>query len=663
MISKYVIITFAALALFSQGLFANGVEAIQLEHVAIDTSLGCDREFFRSSQGAQGIIYVLPYVMIDVDETGENIFSIREVKEWRENKNHLLSVQLYFPYDEADIKSKVHLDEMGSVQTCNFTAVKNFLNAKEKDPAKRVHTISPIPLTYIEVSIPEYISAVSRVGSTNVEANDVVDYLGKPRVFNLPMTKEEYHSVVGALQSRVGLQARVKFHFKARQNNGAVRITVNRQQLAVNFQLAAKGEKYIARADLDVALRTSMEKSGVTIETQAGNNSELFDKVATQIIEKVVSQIDLSITEQAKPNSATCEAPEGKVCVSTVLGIISQRIDQTISYNNSTAPEAATAESVVDLNLLRLEDPRLEVIRVISGEPDPVLSRPILAGETVRIRPGYYSIVTRRYQKSFSYLTADEIAKEKYATHFLNYLSSRWFKVEDETRNHRAMAVGKFAIGGLAVGSLYQEYYWKRTIQKPVIVSNPRASLKETEFDRFPIEVSFSLHGNDRRSYEFRQLVGDKPDWRAEFDSSGVLVLTAKKDLGFMKLRERFRAVTQERKNELIEKLKAEGKSLNEDLYYLRKPTEIETITMEARRIWDSAPVVVGSPVVVRSNPRAATVLKVVNFYVTTPTREETSTTADPASVAPPPAPLPEKPQENPQILPIPVPEEIAPPH
>lgn len=610
-LSSIVISGFALL--WSVTASAAGVEAIQLQHVPIDASLGCDRVFFKSTQYFKGTIYVLPYVMLDVDDYGEPIFNINELNEKIDDKSHTLSVQLYFPYDETDIKARVNSDNVGAVQTCNFTAVKNFLNKGITDPEQKIKTISPMPLTYIEVSIPDMIASVSRAGTKNSESNDIIDYLGKPRIFRLSMTQFEHESVLSALQSNVGLQARVRFHFKARQNDGAVRISINRQQIALNFKLNAKG-KYIAQADLDVALKTAMSKSGITIEMDGGSSkSELFDKITTQLIEKVVSQLDFSQpAANDKTTPAKCDAPEGQICVSVVADYLSQKLDQTLNFTNSTAPEMATAESTVDLNLMRIEDPKIHVIKVISGEADPVFSQAIYAGDVVKINPGYLSTIYRDYRKVESYLTIDELSKPDIRSYYQDYLSSRFFSIQDETRNNQTMAVGRYWGPSLIV----DEHIWKKITLRPQIIQNPRRKITKKIFAELPINISFSNYGNDRTSISFQKLMGDHSHWSAELDEAGSIVIKAKKDLGLMKLRESFSI------KKLSDKMRLEIESKgplalpNEDLEineFVRIPQPTESVVMETRS-WSGK--TLANPIVIRKNERAASILRVAYFYV-----------------------------------------------
>lgn len=604
-------------SLISPSALAAGVEAIQLQHVPIDASLGCDRIFFKSTQYFKGTIYVLPYVMLDIDAYGEPIFDMKELHPSKDGKTHALNFQLYFPYDEADIKSRVNSDNVGATQTCNFTAVKNFLNKGVVDPEQQIKTISPMPLTFIEVSIPDMIASVSRAGNGGTDSNDVIDYLGKPRAFRLSMTAPEYENILSAIQSNVGLQAKVRFYFKARQNDGAVRININRQQIAMNFKLNAKG-KYIAQAELDAALRLAMTKSGITIETDAGTNkSELLEKVTAQLIDKVISQLDLSSnggSDKAQPNNTPikCDAPEGQACVAIVADYLSQKLDQSITFTNNSAPEIATAESTVDLNIMRIEDPKIHVIKVISGEADPVLSEPIYKGDVVKINPGFLSTITREYRKIESYLTLDELSKPTISTHFSDYLSSGFFKVTDQTRNNQTIAVGK----DWGVLGLMNDYLWKKITLRPQVVNNPRIKLSVAKFKELPIRLSFSSIGNDRIFTSLDKLKENSNQWDADMDENGTITIRAKEDLGLMKFRESFKI-----KKDYDKENPEKGLAVDE---FVREAQDIETVIMETRG-WTGT--TQSKPVVIRRNERAVRVLKVAYLYVSKTKANEASPT------------------------------------
>jgi len=565
------------------------VEAIQLEHVPIDSSLECDRIFFRSSQNFKNTIYVLPIVIPQTDEFGEAVMSTDIDPQAPAGKKYVLNFQIYFPSDDAATKARTHVDQAGTIPTCNFAKVKRFLNQRFKGEEavdapdeEKIHTISAMPLTSIEVSLPTHLNSTAIIGRPTEDSEaDIIAYQAATFNVTLPMNDAEKQSVLEALSRDEGLQARIRLRFKAHRQVAALDVTIDMNTLAGNFRLAANGKKYIAKAKLDLALRAAMNNTRVSINITGGDDA--FNELVKQVVEKVMTEVKLlPDIAPAKIETETGEAAEeGMVEVAAVVDILTTKVNSSFSINKLTAAETATAEVHIPLRAV-LGDPNIRVLRVVSGEDtmEPTLGKELKKGQTIVITNGYYLYQELEYKEFYSFLTTDELPNYVEKIEVLaDLLSVGGVKVTDEEWGTEYLAVGKMPWFHF---QWWNSYSWKRISRGQRIRRTPRTKMgtEAKDYARFPVFVSFTNLGAGSTRIDFADLMHDTEDWFGRLDpASGSIIVTAKRDLGLMVLRSRFRLHENndqfDLKDELREKCeKLTGSNERMDCYFPACSTE-----------------------------------------------------------------------------------------
>lgn len=585
---------------------AGGIEAVQLDYVPTDVSLKCDRIFFKSTQHLTGVIYAVPRVIADTDQYNEDV--VRLVKNPNEtpDKPFMLSFSVYFPRDDEEIKSKKSFDESAKFKACNFEQVKEYLNTV--NPKEPVHTVASMPITSFEVSLPDYLSGSKIVGRTAEQGGtDIIDYQGKLYNFSFEVSEKESRGLMDAIQSQEGLQARIRFQFQARRRDGSLSVKIDTSKLAASFEAQAKGKYKIARGQIDASLRMALDSMQLQINTQQGSAD--FQAIANKIIDKVLAELNLAIKDVVPGDKPEVENSSEEIEVSVVANVIRNKLSQNIEYNNVKEAEAASAESVIQLDSGHL-DPRITQVRVSAGEGDATLNKPILAGQTIRIIPAFQALLTIEYKEKTSYLSVEQMRSEAYSEHFQQLFTSGRYSIENETRNGVPVAVIRPYLMFAPVQYFTTEYLWRRVERKPVIVRNPRVTMGNQieDFERFPITVAFTDVGIQRKRFKFSELLGENAYWKASYDSmTGTIVLTAKQDLGLMVFKERF--LMNGKNNDSF----AEGSEMDESDFD-RDAIVSEALIQQTIESWTD--IKDSKPIILRENTKATVKRRVVYFNV-----------------------------------------------
>lgn len=586
--------------------FAGGIEAIQLDYVANDVSLKCDRIFFRSTQHFKGTIFALPRVIPDVDDHFEDLVRIVKNPKDTPGKPYILGFSIYFPRDDEEIKSKTTFDEAAKFKACDFERVKNYHN--KINPDDPIHTVASMPITSFTISLPDFVVTEKLVFNDEEKSNeDIIDYQGKTFDFTYEITEKEMRAIKEAPN---GIQARVRFKFQARRRDGSLSIQLSTDELATNFEahLHAQDKTKIAKGEIEAAVRVALKATNLSINTQEG--SAEFSGIAGKIIDQVLAGLNFNIKDVVPGEPAKLEDSDAQIDVKIVAEVIRSKVDSNIEYNNVKAAEEASAETTVQLEPSQL-DPNVIQLRVAAGEGDAVLNRAILRGDTVTITPAYYSELEFQYQEKVSYLTEQQIKSDEYSRFFRQMLTSGRWNIENQNRSGFDVGVVTPTIMSAPKDYFLTEYAWRRVERLRVVSANPRTTMGTTpeDFDRFPVTVAFSNVGGQRRRFAFNELIGTNDYWTAHYDKFlGSIVLTANQDLGTLVLKERF--LLNEGNND-----KMANASEKDESDFRRDPVVTEELIREKRTTWTD--IEDSKPEAVRRNGKAEYKKRVVFYNLT----------------------------------------------
>ncbi len=518
---------------------AASVEAVQLDYLSPDASLNCNRIFFTSSQQFKGVVYAVPIVVPEINENNEEVGSVVPNHNAPEgsDKKYLFKFNIFFPRDEMSMKDKLAPFDASRAQSCTFAAVKNSYN--KNHPDSPIETITDMPLTSFEVTVPDYAAETVKIGKDA----DVTTYADQSFTIALPITEKEKISLFEALSNDQSVQAKIKMKFKGRSRDGSIKIEFSTSELAMNFKLAASGAKMMTRAEINAAIKVAISKTQINIQTQS-SSEEFFQKAAEEVLNKVISQIDLqskSITDSSDNSSDDkTGSDDEKISVEIVANLLAKVDNRNIQMDNTTAPEEATIDVMMSLKP-RMEDPSVMLVRVAAGEEEGSLSTTIDKDHTIRIIPAFGTLLRYGHKEYETYLNKEQLTEKRYSNFMSALTTDSNFTIRDIDRNGTTLAVGSW--GWKSVRYWFTEYVWKRVESWPELIGNQvvKANTDFDEFSRYPICVTFTNIGQQRKMIPLYKLVGNNEYFHGRYDEfTGEIVLTAKKDLGMMMFRSRF---------------------------------------------------------------------------------------------------------------------------
>ena len=320
----------------------SSVDAVQLDTIALDSSVDCTRTFFKSSQNFNGTIYVMPRVLPEAHDDEHQAFEIES-----DGQGHYaLAMGLYFPRNEEQVKDQWDM-EFNKNSRCNFDAVKDVLNKDIQDPQLKIKRIAPMPLTSIEVVIPG-VKNVGRIGRSLETDNevDILDYDGKSLPVEIPITAQEKDGINRRMERIDGVPVQVRFRFQARSHVGGVTATVDWQQLSASLQASIGTKKVITQAEFSAAVSSTVSKMSQTIKVDSGGSPE-FDKIAGQIVKTVLAQAVPAVPE-VKSSGDADSSNLNLIDVKVALSLVANQSTNVIQYDQNSAPESATAETIVE---------------------------------------------------------------------------------------------------------------------------------------------------------------------------------------------------------------------------------------------------------------------------------------------------------------------------
>jgi len=523
------------------------IESVQLDYVPLDTSVECNRIFFRSSQSnSANTIYMIPKPVLGTGVKGAKVYYISRLP----NNKYQLKVNFYFPRNDESPTVNSAILARKDLQYCNYDRVKSFLNQNVKDQNQLITTITKIPATGIQINI-DGIKATSYSGKKpgSDEQLDIYEYDGKVVTALFEISEEESLYFQSNLISSEGITAKVKFHFQARSRQSSISARINSESLVQNLttQLKANKIKYISATQLDAFLQRSVDNRSVEIISQNAT-PEMLSKITQIISDKVLNEIALANSQKSLPakvdqSKNTSTANNGLIDINLVLNVIQTKINQTINFDFVSNPESSVAQTDLKLQTDRLNDPNLAEVQLTAGKTDPTTSISVSQNQEFTISLPYWHTEKTKYIGSTKYLSLSEIQKFNLASYFPIILSEN-MSIVNLTINGTPLAQGRYTPLSEINNIPYpNKYRWKITEYFPEtskISSGNFSNLKLSTLANLPIYISFS-NFSDGLMIKLSDLLKPNEFVQAEFiESTGQIIVLAKKDLGILRFRSRF---------------------------------------------------------------------------------------------------------------------------
>ena len=540
--------TFAVLTFAQAASAANAVQAVQLDYVPVDSSIRCNRIIFTSSSRYKNTLFYMSRIVPGTGMDKEMPYSIThgEVK-----GTYNLDVNFYFPSDDEKLKkakaSTYKIDE----DACNWTEVKASINENIADPLLKKMYTSPIPLSCVQIRIPGIAATASKGQCASNDGEvDILTYLGQTLRFNFVITEAEKRAFENRIVSQQGISADIKLKFVATKRNGAITARVNFGTLVQDLQANAslKGLQFVDIDQLSLALKNSISSKSISIVRENGTstatNSEIqqVGQIVFDSIMKDIAMLPPVAPETEKLQKTKAESSlKPKVSISAALQLLQSKSSSEFTQEIIAAPETATAMTEVKLQVDRINDPNISEVIIRAGDADPAWET-VEAGQSFTINPAYWAVDTIKYVRYRNYLSRADITKLNLATDFPRLLNEN-LRVKDVTINGTSMAQGQWSpfANPMPYMSSPRVYHWIREQVNAVRRQTHSGRIEATReaFEKLNVFISFSRIGGGKM-FSLNDIIQDNPFWSGFYDPiTNRIVITAKKDLGVVRFREK----------------------------------------------------------------------------------------------------------------------------
>ena len=520
-----------------------GITSVELDHVPLDINVDCSRFFFRSRDGSMKTVYVTPFVFAGKSPyDGDGVKPGVHVQPIKGKDTYKLTIEVRFPRNPQE---SVGVFDIREVQEsyCNFETVINDLNKLVSDEDEKVQRVAHIPLTSIEVSLPNldvkpYIigEIIDRDDGTK-KSVDLLDYIDKSYSAVFEVTADQLDEINEAIQRYEGMQLDVLYRFQSISKNGDLKVTVNKEKISSNIQTKVQGKAKIAKGSLEGVLRDSILNSGLDIRLETSSD-EQFNDQARKIISQITDGLEFETLEDASGDDVYGDFKPSElkglqvVQVDALLERVSTKVSNEINLRQYDTDDDTTAETTTRFRHPYL-NPYLVEMELRDGPSSLGYPEQIRAGESITISPFQFYGVRREWKETSRYLTLNELDDNGVYESFMLAGNAK-MSIKNKEIGGRYFAQGLWWEFYFVPGIAPDFYRWIKTKRYPIRVSRLRIRrYKPTslEYLRWTgIQVTFPAISAAEPLY-LDELIGDFPEFRGEF-KNGSVVLTAKMNIG-----------------------------------------------------------------------------------------------------------------------------------
>lgn len=624
----------AGLFLFGFSAFAESetpsMGAVQLDYVALDLPVKCNRLFFRSIQQYEGTIFMMPRVKASPGPDGTATY---ETTKNPNGPGYILSIRLYFPNSDESLLTSIASNHKQDPYSCDIDAVKGAL--KRANPKDIVKTIAPMPLTSVEVHIPglgrpAVVGMLKPCGEKQSTTFDVIKYSNEVLTATGCISEEEKRYIKKRVGKSDGLPLTIKFTFNGEPRDGAITAKIDAKKLEAAFNQEIKSDQKLTKADIDFALRAALNKAenAITITSQAAT-SEPSQHIIESVINQILSKVDFAIKEQTKVKAESGKTSESGALLSskTVIDIFESIARNQFRLELFGKRIVGSALMQIPLRVGTFGNTSASVVLLKAEHPETSPGFVVMRGKQLKITPIDWVVSNYFYdQEVKTYLGVDKIRELNLGPLFPTTIGNTNFIMQNREGSDEAVGIHSY-FGRIPVP---KEYRFLRTVRPPRIkdhASNVFSELTEEEAKKLPIGLSFGVFGGEK-IFSLKQILedrrfSDKEYFLAKFDSmEGSITLTALRDLGPVQLRQMMHKRPRTADDKDQPKAKGETRHSNElpyaDVDYQKDPMPHDLVVQEEWSLLDSKPTL-GKPKVLRTGNLTLTYCKHIRFSVMRP--------------------------------------------
>ncbi len=355
-----------------------GADGVEFQTVPLDASVNCSSVILKGTHRFQGTAFVLPRFVVSMNKQQEPLFEILRT----EGDKFVIRFAIFFPRTDEDFELRTAGSNI-EMHGCNFDEVRAELNRSIAEPHKKIHTISRVPPSTIDVKI----DGVAQTFTLGGGPSSMINYQGGDQIVEFTVnSRPELDAILQRIQGDLGLGIHLHIKFNARANDGALYATVDLKQLAQNLGVALNGREVITPLELAAVIGTQLKRMSINIQTEAGSTNayavmveDIMKMVMGAVftdgsinppIEDPYSQIGADPAQadgRPTPPAIPVLGPTELIKVATVLDALNRRTSMSITYENKGRSEQHVYSTSV-LFKGQFQDPDVRIFNIVSGE-------------------------------------------------------------------------------------------------------------------------------------------------------------------------------------------------------------------------------------------------------------------------------------------------------
>lgn len=265
-------------------------DGVSFDPVPTDVNIDCNYHILQGTQRFRGTYFVIPKVSIARDREDKVAIKLLPLA----NGNIAFDFALNFQRGTEARNTKAGLpDAERYANTCNFEKLRENINKhyeELKQPENKVWSLSPLPITNIEVRI----DGIGKPVLMSPPDTNITTWLGETMSGSIELSQQDAERLMAKVSRGLGIQLQTAFKFEARETRefGAMAFNGASVARALEAQLGYDGpvaSAVVLEGDLRTRLADALQTSSA--EGYIESDSEKLSSAAESIIKMMVEKV------------------------------------------------------------------------------------------------------------------------------------------------------------------------------------------------------------------------------------------------------------------------------------------------------------------------------------------------------------------------------------
>lgn len=267
-----------------------GVDGVSFDPVPTDVTIDCNYHILQGTQRFKGTYFVIPKVRLGKDREQKTAMKMLPLPNGDISLDFALN--LTRGTETRELQTGVS-DAERYADTCNFEQLRAAINKhyeELKQPENKVWSLSPLPITNIEVRI----DGIGEPVLLSPPDTNITTWLGETISGSIGLNSNEAQRLLTKVSRGLGIQLVVAFKFEARETREYGSVTIKGADIASALESdlgydGPAGAGVILESELKTKLASAIKKSSAeaVFESDDGKLSSAAESLMKLMIEKV----------------------------------------------------------------------------------------------------------------------------------------------------------------------------------------------------------------------------------------------------------------------------------------------------------------------------------------------------------------------------------------